>query len=94
VTTRPPRRNRQSGRRGIDHGQIATVKGWDRRLRVRDPHLVRAIGNDILGKAREEWPGVVAVGRGDISPSPLGLKTVLAHQAAQLLAVHHDALVA
>jgi len=37
---------------------------------------------------------MVAVGGHDVTPPPLGLKVVLAHQAAELLAVHHDALVA
>ena len=36
---------------------------------------------------------MIAIGCDDIASTPLRLKIVLAHEAAQLLAVHHDALV-
>ena len=58
------------------------------------PQLIGAIGNDSLGQIREDRPGMIAVGRDHVTPPPFGLKIVLAHQAAQLLAVHHDASVA
>jgi hypothetical protein len=37
---------------------------------------------------------MVAVRGDDVASAPFGLEAMLAHQAAQLLAVHHHALVA
>jgi len=37
---------------------------------------------------------MIAIGRHDVSPSLFGLQTVLPHQAAEFLTVHHYALMA
>src|ERR1700712_3218302 len=61
---------------------------------VRDPHLVRAIGNDILGHIRANRPVMVRVSRHDVAPPLLWLQIVLPHQPPQFLAVYHNTLVA
>ena len=64
------------------------------REQARYPELVRAIGNDILGQVGIDRPSMVAVRRHDVSPSLFWLQTVFPHQATELLAIHHNALVA
>src|SRR5271170_7789597 len=61
---------------------------------VRDPQLVRAFENQILRQVWEDRPIVIAIRRYGIAPMMLGLQAMLSHQAAELLAVHDDALVA
>ncbi len=62
---------------------------------VRYPELMRAIGNDILGQVGGiNRSGMVAVGCHDVAPALFWLQIVLAHQASELLTVHHHALVA
>ena len=47
-----------------------------------------------LRQVGKDRPGVVAVGGDNVTASPLRLQPVLAHQAAELLAVHDYTLVA
>ena len=82
-------------RPGVEDGGEIDEAAGDRDIgQVRHPQLVGAIGNDSLGQVREDRAGMIAIGCDDIASPPLRLKIVLAHQAAKLLAVHHDALVA
>src|SRR4051794_24288098 len=59
---------------------------------VRDPELVRALGNKILGQVGVDRPGMVAVRRDNVAAPPLGLKIIVAHESTQLLVVHHHTL--
>ncbi len=61
---------------------------------VRDPDLVRAIGNAAFGQVGVDRPGMVAVGRHNVAPPLFWLQIVFPHQAPEPFAVHHDALMA
>jgi hypothetical protein len=82
-------------RPGVEDRRQVDETARDRDIgEVRHPELVRAVGDKILGQVGIDRPSVVAVGRDHVSPPPLRLQAMLAHEAAQLLAVHHHALVA
>src|SRR5271170_7113034 len=79
----------------IENGsQVAEATGKGDVGQVRNPELVWALGNDILGEIWEDRPSMVAIGRNDVASPSFRLQAVLSHQTAKLLAVHHDALVA
>ena len=82
-------------RPGIQNGRQINEATRDGHIRqVCDPELVGAVGNDILGQVGVDWPAMVAVRRHHEATPPLGLQIVLAHQATELFAVHHHALMA
>jgi hypothetical protein len=77
-----------------DRGEIDEAAGNGDVGQVGNLQLVWAIGNNILGQVWEDRSGVVAIRGDDVAPPSFGLQDMLAHQAAELLVVHHHALVA
>jgi hypothetical protein len=66
----------------------------DQASRICDPKLIGAFDDQVLGQVLENRAGMVAVSGNDIAAAALRLQVMLAQQAADLLAVHHYALVA
>ena len=60
-----------------DCGQVDEATGDGDVGQMGDPQLVGAIGNDRLGQVWENRARMIAVGRDDIAPTPLGLCELL-----------------
>jgi hypothetical protein len=76
--TRPGVENDRDVSEAFDDGDVGYV---------RDPELVRSVDRQVFGPIGIDRLVMIAVGRGDISAAPAGLKVVLAHQPADLLVV-------
>ena len=59
---------------------------WDGNVgQIGNPELVRPIGNHVLCQVGEDRAGMIAVRGDDVTPTPLGLETVLAHRRRSFL---------
>ncbi len=60
---------------------------------VGHPELVWPVPDHVLRQAREDRQVVIAIGGGDIAPTPKRLKTMLAHQASDFVMIDDKAAV-